>query len=112
MPQKEGCHMSENPTREADGELSDIIILNDEAGNEVSFEFLDLIEYQEHQYDVLLPVAEDVSEDEDSEVVILMLAPSDNEEEECYLSVEDEETLLAVFDLFKVRFQDEFNFAE
>ena len=29
-----------------DEELSNIIILNDENGNEVQFEFLDLIEYE------------------------------------------------------------------
>ena len=39
--------------------LDNIIILNDEEGNEIQFEFLDLIEYNSEEYVVLLPVDED-----------------------------------------------------
>ncbi len=88
-----------------------IIILNDDEGNEVKFEFLDLIKYEEEDYVVLLPVpSEDGDEDEDSEVVILKLEETDSEDEESYVSVDDEETLSAVFDIFKEKFKDEFNF--
>ena len=38
---------------EFDDNLSNIIILNDENGNEVQFEFLDLIEYESEEYVVL-----------------------------------------------------------
>ena len=52
-------------------ELDNIIVLNDEDGNEVEFEFLDLIEYEGEEYVVLLPNEED---DEDAgEVLILKL---------------------------------------
>jgi uncharacterized protein YrzB (UPF0473 family) len=87
---------------------SNIIYLNDENGNEVKFEFLDLIEYESEQYVVLLP-AED-SEDDSGEVVILKLEDSENEDEESYVSVDSEETLNAVFEIFKEKFKDEFNF--
>ena len=83
-----------------------IIVLNDDEGNEVKFEFLDLIKYEEEDYVVLLPV----SEDEDNEVVILKLEETDSDEEESYVSVDDEETLSAVFEIFKEKFKDEFNF--
>lgn len=33
-----------------------IITLNDENGNEVEFEFLDLIPYRQNEYVVLLPI--------------------------------------------------------
>lgn len=36
--------------------LDNIIVLNDEQGNEASFEFLDLITYKDDEYVVLLPV--------------------------------------------------------
>jgi uncharacterized protein YrzB (UPF0473 family) len=49
---------------------NNIIILNDEKGNEVKFEFLDLIEHEGDEYVVLLPVEES---DEAGEVVILKL---------------------------------------
>ena len=85
-----------------------IIILNDDEGNEVKFEFLDLIKYEEEDYVVLLPVPD--GEDEDNEVVILKLEETDSEDEESYVSVDDEETLSAVFEIFKEKFKDEFNF--
>ena len=39
------------------------IILNDENGNEVKFEFLDLIDFENEQYVVLLPIQEEGEED-------------------------------------------------
>lgn len=90
-------------------EFDNKIILNDEAGNEVEFEFLDLIEYQGEEFVVLLPCDE---EDEAGEVVILKLEDTDDEENESYASVDDESVLNAVFDIFKDKFKDEFNFVD
>lgn len=94
-----------------DEDLSNIIILSDENGEDVQFEFLDLIEYDSEEYVVLLPAEED-EEDDDGEVVILKVEDSGNEEEESYVSVDDEETLNAVFEIFKEKFKDEFNFTD
>ena len=95
-----------------DEELDNIIILNDEDGNEVQFEFLDLIELDDEQYVVLLPVLEEGEEDE-GEVVILKLEDSDEDtEQESYVSVENEETLMKVFNIFKDKFRDEFDFVD
>lgn len=82
------------------------IVLNDENGNEVQFEFLDLIEHGSKEYVVLLP-----AEDEDGEVVILEIEETDNDEES-YVSVDDEGTLMQVFELFKEKFKQEFNFLD
>ena len=85
-------------------ELDNIIILNDENGNEVKFEFLDLVELDEEEYVVLLPVSEEGEEDE-GEVVILKLEDTDEEsEEESYVGVEDEEILKKVFAIFKEKY--------
>ena len=93
-------------------EISNIIILNDENGNEVKFEFLDLIEYESEDYVVLLPVLEDGEED-DGEVVILKVDDSDaDSDEESYVSVDDDETLTAVFEIFKEKFKEDFNFTD
>ena len=89
-------------------EMDNIIILNDEEGNEVEFEFLDLIEYDGEEYVVLLPVEE--TEDA-GEVVILQVEDIDTDEES-YISVEDEDTLNKVFEIFKDKFKDEFNFVD
>lgn len=91
-------------------EVDKIVILNDEEGNEVQFEFLDLIEYNEEEYVILLPVEDEISE-EPGEVVILKVE-STSEDEESYVSVEDEEVLNNVFEIFKEKFKDEFNFTD
>ena len=90
-------------------EMDNIIILNDEEGNEAEFEFLDLIEYEGEEYVVLLPVEE--SEDA-GEVVILKLEDTESEDEESYVSVDDEEILNKVFEIFKEKFKDDFNFVD
>ena len=92
-------------------ELDNIIVLNDENGNEVEFEFLDLIEYDSEEYVVLLPIIEDGEED-DGEVVILKVEETESEDEESYVSVDDEQVLTAVFEIFKDKFKDEFNFTD
>ena len=92
-------------------ELDNIIVLNDENGNEVQFEFLDLIELDQEEYVVLLPVVEEGEEDE-GEVVILKVEDTDSEDEETYVSIDDEDTLNKVFEIFKDKFKDEFNFDE
>ena len=91
-------------------ELDNIVVLNDEEGNEVQFEFLDLVELDEEEYVVLLPIDED-GENDDGEVVILRLEDSDTDEES-YVSVDDESVLTAVFEIFKDKFKDEFNFTD
>ena len=106
--------MSEDINTPNNGEeLDNIIILNDENGNEVKFEFLDLVELDDEEYVVLLPVAEE-GEEEDGEVVILKLEDNDDEdsEEEAYVSVEDEDVLNKVFEIFKEKFKDDFDFVD
>lgn len=95
-------------------ELDNIVVLKDEDGNDVNFEFLDLIEYEGEEYVILLP-ADEVEEEEPDEVVILKLektAENEEDDEETYVSVEDEDVLNAVFDIFKDKFKDEFNFVD
>ena len=93
-------------------ELDNIVILNDENGNEVKFEFLDLVELDNEEYVVLLPVTDEGEEDE-GEVVILKLEDTDEDSEgESYVGVEDEEILNQVFSIFKEKYKDEFNFVD
>lgn len=87
-------------------ELDNLVVLTDEEGNDVAFEFIDLIAYEDAEYVVLLP-----AEEEDNEVVILKVEDGDTDEEN-YVSVDDEDTLMAVFEIFKERFKDEFTFEE
>lgn len=90
-------------------ERDDVIVLKDENGQEIEFEYLDTIEKGGKEYIVLLPL-EDVEEEEEGEVVILQVKEVDGEEE--FLPVEDEAELNAVFEDFKERMKDEFEFAD
>ena len=94
-------------------DLDNIVILNDEDGNEVKFEFLDLIELNDEEYVVLLPIAEEGEEEEEGEVVILKVEDTDEEsDEESYVSVEDEDVLNEVFEIFKEKFKNDFDFVD
>ena len=94
-------------------EMDNIVLLTDEDGNEVKFEFLDLVELDDEEYVVLLPVTEE-GEEEEGEVVILKVEDSDDEDsdEESYVSIEDEEVLSKVFEIFKEKFKDDFDFVD
>ncbi len=93
-------------------ELDNIIELNDEDGNVVRFEFLDLVELDGEEYVVLLPVASE-GEEEEGEVVILKLESTDEDAgEESYIGVDDEQILNKVFQIFKEKYKDEFNFMD
>lgn len=83
----------------------DLFVLNDEDGNEIKFEFLDLIEYENENYVVLYPV-----ENDNEEVVILRVQETEGELDE-YLSV-DEKTLQAVYAVFKEKFKDVYDFQD
>lgn len=81
------------------------ITLTDENGNEVSFEMLDILEYQERKFAVLLPFDE-----EDDGVVILELVPSADPEFDEFVAIEDENLLNAVFEEFKNNYEGEYQF--
>ena len=87
-------------------EETNILTLTDENGQDVEFEYLDCIEYEGKEYLVLLPMDE-----EDDEIVILEVEPVD-EENENYLSVDDEAVLNAVYGIFKEKYKDILTFEE
>ena len=63
-----------------------------------------MIEYDSKEYAILLPIDED-------QVVILELESTD-EEQENFVTVDDAAVLEAVFELFKEKYKDEFNFID
>lgn len=87
-------------------EEANIITFVDENGEEVTFEYMDCIEYEGKEYLALLPVDED-----SAEVVILEIEPVD-EENENYITVEDEATLEAVYAIFKDHYKDILTFED
>ena len=89
-------------------EFGNIIALNDEDGNEINFELLDIIEYKGAEYVVLYPE----NDEESTDVVILRMEDGDSEDISAFVGIDDEETLMAVFEIFKERFEAEFEVIE
>jgi uncharacterized protein YrzB (UPF0473 family) len=96
----------ENENLIPEEEEVNILTLTDENGQDVDFEYLDCIEYQDKEYLVLMPVEEDAEE-----IFILEVEPVD-EENENYLSVSDENVLNAVYGIFKEKYKDVLTFEE
>ncbi|MBD9184912.1 MAG: DUF1292 domain-containing protein [Clostridiales bacterium] len=94
---------NENIVEEED---NGVLILTDEDGQDVSFEYLDSVDYQGKEYLVLMP-----SDEAETQIVILEVEPVD-EENENYLSVNDEAILDAVYDIFKERYKDVLTFED
>ena len=86
-------------------EEENLLTLTDENGNEVTFEYLDVIEYQGKEYLLLMPT------DDSGEIVILEIEPVD-EENENYLSVSDDDILNAVYAIFKEKYKDILTFED
>ena len=87
-------------------EQEGIITLPNENGEEVEYQLIDSITYENAEYVVLLPVDE-----EECEVVILAVE-ADDDEMENYVFVDDEEILEGVYAIFKERFADELDFED
>ena len=83
-----------------------IITLTDENGVDMEFEYMDCIDYEGKEYLALLP-----TDEESNEIVLLEIEPVD-EENENYIAIEDEETLQAVYGIFKERFKDVLTFED
>ena len=80
-------------------------IMNEEdQGMLITLEFLDVIEFEGTEYIILIENDEDADE-----VVILQINQIDEETEE-YVSIDDEDTLNKVFELFKKKYEGDINF--
>ena len=86
-------------------EENPVISLLDDNNKEVHFEILDSFDYNGKSYTVLLPY-----EEGDDEVVILEV--NHREEDDEFLSIESEELLVELFEEFKKRNKDYYNFED
>ncbi|MBQ8057749.1 MAG: DUF1292 domain-containing protein [Ruminococcus sp.] len=82
----------------------EIVVLQDNEGNEVEFELLDVVEYNNEEYIVLIE-----NDEQAQDVTILKIESIDDETEE-YFGIDDEELLSNVFEVFKEKYKGEFDF--
>lgn len=90
------------------------VILVDPDGNEVEFEWLDTIDYEDSKYVVLLPVESEDNEEDTVMIMEMVEDPDAADDEDSYLftAVEGEGVLDAVFEIFKQNNEEEFEFEE
>ncbi len=89
-------------------ERDDYVVLIGEDGEEVEFEHLDTIELDGNEYVVLLPIEE--QEDEEADEVVILKIEHISEDEDSFSTIDDEDELTRVFEEFKSRMEDEYNF--
>ena len=94
-----------NPNTEEENQ-PDLMTLEDEDGNEITFEVIDALDYKGVHYLAVVEYTENEEDAEDAQLVILSVGEDDEGE---YLDVvEDDETLLEVSKLFEQRLSDDY----
>ena len=94
-----------NPNTEDEEYQPDLMTLEDEDGNEVTFEVIDALDHKGVHYLAVVEYTENEEDAEDAQLVILSVGEDDEGE---YLDVvEDDETLLEVSKLFEQRLSDD-----
>jgi len=97
-----------NPNTEDEEYQPDLMTLEDEDGNEVTFEVIDALDHKGVHYLAVVEYTENEEDAEDAQLVILSVGEDDEGE---YLDVvEDDETLLEVSKLFEQRLSDDYEF--
>ena len=81
----------------------EMIELEDENGEKTQFELLDIIEYRGKDYIAALPP------DDDSTVIIMEMEETGDDEQR-FLPIEDENLVQKIYELFKDRNRDLFEF--
>ena len=95
-----------NPNTEDEEYQPDLMTLEDEDGNEFTFEVIDALDHKGVHYLAVAEYTENEEDAEDAQLVILSVGEDDEGE---YLDVvEDDETLLEVSKLFEQRLSDDY----
>ena len=91
---------------EFDGNLIGLV---DEEGNELNFELLDRVKIGNEEYVALAPEMNTPDEilESDGDLVILKVVIDEELQEETFVTVDDEDELYKVFDVFQKRFDSD-----
>lgn len=80
---------------------ANFVTITDEDGNDIELEFIDALEYNGNTYMAFFPAVEEDAEDEDEEEYGLILLRAETVDgEEMLATIDSEEELNAVYDLF------------
>ena len=76
------------------------ITLTDDDGKEIELEYVDALEYQGKTYMAFFPVVEEGADEEDEEYGLVILRSETEIGEDFLVTVDDEQELDTVYDLF------------
>ena len=91
------------------------IVLYTEDGEELCFELLDTVEYEDKTYSVVIALNKDGEvppDDEEPEEMYILLTERGSDGLCEYSDVQDDETLDKVYSIFRERYGDEFKFED
>ncbi|MCD7840539.1 MAG: DUF1292 domain-containing protein [Erysipelotrichaceae bacterium] len=80
------------------------IVLTNEDGEELNLQLLDVVDYEDKEYAVMMEVT--VSD----EAEIYIFEVDEDDDGASYYEVEDDDVLEAIFEIFKDEYQDVFKF--
>lgn len=96
--------MADNKNIEAEEFEPEVIVLENDLGEEREFYFLDVVEFEGEEYVILMPA----DDEEDNDAVILKIESIDDETES-YCGIDDVDLLNKVFNVFKEKHAEEFD---
>ncbi len=96
--------MSNNKKQPED---ENILVLHDEQGNKERYEIIDTVSYDNRDFIVLLPLPEVGEPNEEMLYVLEVVEDLDDPEYDNYIGIEDDETIDAVFEIFKKQYFEE-----
>lgn len=80
---------------------ANFVTITDEDGNDIELEYIDALEYNGNTYMAFFPaVEEDADEDDEEEYGLILLRAEVVDGEEMLATIDDEEELNTVYDLF------------
>lgn len=85
---------------------NDILTLTDDEGNTLELEHLDTLEHQGETYMAFIPA--EMSVEDEYELMILRVEPDEQTGEEILATIQDEQLLEQVFQLFSERLENYF----
>ena len=85
----------------------DFITIVDDDGNEIELEYVDALEHEGVTYTAFFPAVEEDADEEGEEYGLIILKSSEENGETFLDSVDDEEVLDTVYDLFMQRFMED-----
>lgn len=82
-------------------DASKVIVLQDDAGNEIEAEYIDSCEFEGEQYAMFLPV------ENDDDLVVIMKYDNVNSEYDSFVEVEDKRILQGVYNTLQEKYRSE-----